>query len=404
MKRLIAVFLIAILISGCDRWTNSVSPVPQSSNAPALVPQPLKVLASEPKFSNIQETSKRQVSINEKNNLQTNIEVSKQTALEKLKSWIFRHPFTILSVVSITLLSAFFIDLFCKLYNVYKDDKHQLYKIPPVQHTMQMIADKWLFSYCRHGDNSRLGERYRSYIKSLIDLRDANIYKEENEVLALNKRINHPLHSVEEMISLCYKKVNKFILREDYKDMSDTARFMTYRQMLFSLRDSCLYTQEDELQKLDAELSKINNYIDEKDPIQPAFLQNLRGWFSSIQAFINYYYNQMEKSYPCETEQFHRYNNFLYSLLKFSSFLSLTENDIKIIDYEIGQNNKGLDRDIPRIPIFKLPSNQPLFSPFPPPAQSANQFPQIPLSAPNFPNFSQIPNFPFLTFRQFSSQ
>ena len=41
----------------------------------------------------------------------------------------------------------------------------------------------------------------------------------------------------------------------------------------------------------------------------------------------------------------------------------------------------------------------------PPPAQSANQIQPIPfpLSAPNFPNYSQIPSFPFVTFRQFSS-
>ncbi|MCA6080274.1 MAG: hypothetical protein LE169_05255 [Endomicrobium sp.] len=58
MRKVISLFLIAVLISGCNRMADNVSPVPQSLNAPALAPQSSNASASE-----LQPTDK-QISIN----------------------------------------------------------------------------------------------------------------------------------------------------------------------------------------------------------------------------------------------------------------------------------------------------------------------------------------------------
>jgi hypothetical protein len=47
MKKVMSLFLIAVLISGCNRTTDNVSSAPQSSNALALVPQSSNAPASE---------------------------------------------------------------------------------------------------------------------------------------------------------------------------------------------------------------------------------------------------------------------------------------------------------------------------------------------------------------------
>ncbi|MCA6085633.1 hypothetical protein [Candidatus Endomicrobiellum agilis] len=61
MKRLIAVFLIASLISGCDKLTDIVSPVaPQSLNATSLAPKSPKVPAPEPSNTPIPTSSTKE--------------------------------------------------------------------------------------------------------------------------------------------------------------------------------------------------------------------------------------------------------------------------------------------------------------------------------------------------------
>ena len=47
MKKVISLFLIAVLISGCNRMADNVSPAPQSLNAPAPAPQFSNAPASE---------------------------------------------------------------------------------------------------------------------------------------------------------------------------------------------------------------------------------------------------------------------------------------------------------------------------------------------------------------------
>jgi hypothetical protein len=47
MKKIISLFLIAVLISGCNRTADNVRSAPQSLNAPALVPQSQNAPASE---------------------------------------------------------------------------------------------------------------------------------------------------------------------------------------------------------------------------------------------------------------------------------------------------------------------------------------------------------------------
>ena len=52
MKKIISLFLIAFLISGCNRTSGNVSSAPQSSNASALVPQSSNAPALAPKSQN----------------------------------------------------------------------------------------------------------------------------------------------------------------------------------------------------------------------------------------------------------------------------------------------------------------------------------------------------------------